>query len=257
MTKITEGVSRFIEQFGLGATLSFGDQFAGLEDLMIITNGGLPIAIPFNSDPDDVANAQAVAVARQLGLRSVDYARRAYIDRSPREQTQLTGAYAYLVEASSRAKTLVKDKARSYYSIRDKPDHAGVFAAGCALLRLVMTFRTAVYSLRQGMHFEFGLLGRLILEQVAWAYAVHSLEDDTILQLQPQKQIGALKEIFPDIGAFYGSLSKQAHIAPQAALRYLDFTAPSDPRGPLHYVRVWRYRLSVAYSTCRYLLRCC
>jgi hypothetical protein len=118
---------------------------------------------------------------------------------------------------------------KRFLSIRDKPDHVGLFAAGAALLRLVMTFRCAIYCIRNGLHFEFSALARLILEQLSWVYVVHTLDGEAALQVQPQACVGKLKGVFPYFGPLYGHLSASGHVIPERTIRYIDFRGGADP----------------------------
>ncbi len=83
--------------------------------------------------------------------------------------------------------------------------------------------------LRQGMHFEYAVLARMILEQIAWVHAVHRIPDEGIFAVKPQSAISSLKRTFPAVGRLYGILSEQAHIAPELTTRYINWTDKSDP----------------------------
>jgi len=230
MTRIAERKSLWhIHGLSENRGIVFGDEFAGLEDLTLATRGGTPVAVPFDISQRELNNVRSAALAHQLGLKSLDYIRREYVERGPQHTLRFPATYRYLLDASAQLKSAAREAAKGYHAIREKPDRPGLFGAGSALLRLFVSFRSAVFLLRNGMHFEFGLVGRLILEQIAWSYAVHQLVDDQMFALNPQSQITKLKEIVPSAGRLYGTLSEQGHIPPTISIRYLDFTNPADP----------------------------
>ena len=200
----------------------------GLEELQIVTRGW-PVAIRPDTPPVLKANLLAAVLGHQLGLKSVDYARRAYVEPNLPEDEELSPRYQIAYDATDSAKSLVVEAMDRFLALRNKPDHVGLFASGAALLRLVMTFRCAVYCIRNGFHFEFSALARLILEQVSWVYVIHTLDGDAPLNTQPQACVGKIKGLFPHLGPLYGHLSESGHIAPKRTRRYIDFTGTGDP----------------------------
>ncbi len=74
-----------------------------------------------------------------------------------------------------------------------------------------------------GYRFEAAAIARLILEQLAWAYAVHGLDDLSLFEVNPTKTFTKLKEIIPYAGQLYGTLSDEAHISPETSAAYLRF----------------------------------
>jgi hypothetical protein len=99
---------------------------------------------------------------------------------------------------------------------------AGQFAAGMALTRLNTTFTVLALLTRYGYGFEAAGVARLVLEQLAWAYAVRDGEDASLLEVMPQKSIGRLREILPWAGRLYGLLSEYAHIKPSLGGEYVE-----------------------------------
>jgi hypothetical protein len=110
-----------------------------------------------------------------------------------------------------------------------RPDRLGLFASEAALVRLKTSFRSTAHVLRERYTFEAAVLSRLILEQIAWAYAVHSLTGKAVFRVIPTKVIGQLKEVFPQAGQLYGMLSTYAHIDPEITNQYLDVWGDGPP----------------------------
>jgi hypothetical protein len=108
-----------------------------------------------------------------------------------------------------------------------RPEHSGLLAAEVALVRLQPTFRSALILVSQAYAFEAAAVVRLILEQVAWAYAVHLHEDEkTVSGVSTTGSITSLKRDLPYVGSVYGYLSKRAHVDPTLTFTY--FRASTD-----------------------------
>lgn len=209
-----------------------GDLPSGIEDIQIVAHGGgFTVASSFELPEKARRDLQAVALAHQFGLSSVDYTRRTYVDPYSRLSPPQHPRQAVAIEITKAAKDLVRESAAQAVGIRNKPDHPGIFAAGAALFRLPITFRVATLAVRQGFHFECAVLCRMILEQLAWALTVRPHSDEKIFSFEPHRCIGSLKQIFPKAGSLYGQLSEAAHIIPERTLRYIEFN-PGDPNGP-------------------------
>jgi hypothetical protein len=210
--------------------LDYGDSPYGIEDIEIIAHGGgFSAGISFDAPDDSRKNILAAALARQFGLRSVDYTRKTYVEPHYNLRPERPEWLTKVIDITEESKRLVYTAADRAYRIRNKPDHVGLFAAGAALLRLPITFRTATLTIRNGFHFESALLLRLIVEQLAWIVSVRELTNADLFEVDPHKCVSSLKEILPSMGRLYGELSRAAHIVPQTTLRYLDFSIRGDP----------------------------
>jgi hypothetical protein len=160
-----------------------------------------------------------------MGYRSIDYVLKEY------------GPYWDLEIELSRNQEVLRDILRDVVDqirqtrewmdkIEDKPDKVGLFAAGAALIRLETSFKAAKALIKRGYNFEALGICRLILEQIAWAYSVHELEDEMVFEINPTKSIAELKKLLPNVGRVYGLLSDEAHILPRLTPRYIRFKEP-------------------------------
>lgn len=201
---------------------------SGLEDLYIVTSG-LAVAIPYDAPEQVRLNVAAAALAPQLGIKSVDYLRKQYAEIWSERRVTFSARHRYALATTAQAKAWVAEAIERLKAVPDKPDHVGLFASGAALLRLTMTFRCATFCVRNGFHFEFAVLARLILEQLAWVLAIYTVPDGEALAIQPQSCVGRLKPLFPYLGPLYGHLSASGHITPRRTTRYIDFSEPGDP----------------------------
>jgi hypothetical protein len=123
----------------------------------------------------------------------------------------------------------VKRVVRELCNDVQRPSRLGIFASEAALVRLKASFRAAAHVVRERYAFEAAALARLILEQIAWAYAVHSLDGKAVFAVSPTKSIGKLKEVFPSAGHLYGTLSTYTHIDPNITNEYLDVHGDDGP----------------------------
>jgi hypothetical protein len=110
-----------------------------------------------------------------------------------------------------------------------RPKRLGLFAGEAALVRLKASFQCAIAIIAERYTFEAAVLLRLILEQMAWAYAVHDLEGKAVFRVRPTKAIGRLKAIFPQAGELYGTLSTYTHINPEITNQYLNVWGDGPP----------------------------
>lgn len=173
--------------------------------------------------------AVAVSLAAIRGTKSIDSIRNRYEPLWKQDDVPRPAHQADALLATAFAKDTVKAEARRLAAIRNKPAELGAFAAHTAMLRLVVSFRAATFTARQGMHFETCCLARTIVEQLAWTLAVRPVTDDSLFKRLPATCIAHLKPLFPEAGRFYGKLSEVGHINPTTTLRYLDFSEPADP----------------------------
>jgi hypothetical protein len=80
------------------------------------------------------------------------------------------------------------------------------------LNRLIASYQSVLILIRCGFHLETQVLFRLILEQLAYAYACKDLtEDEKIAKISPSGGISILKKDYQLIGEFYGELSNAVH----------------------------------------------
>lgn len=158
-------------------------------------------------------------------LASIDYTIKRYGDRW--EFGDATDSQRFVVDALKCIDQEVATLSEAIMQGRPRPDSAGLLAAEVALVRLKSSFRSALILISQAHAFEAAAIVRLILEQVAWSYAVHGCDDgDEIRRIRPTKSVSHLKRLNPVAGPLYGALSSRAHIEPETAKAY--YTADSE-----------------------------
>ncbi|MBA0312371.1 hypothetical protein D7Y33_15375 [Stenotrophomonas maltophilia] len=91
-------------------------------------------------------------------------------------------------------------------------------------MRLKPSFEYASFLLMQGATYESAAILRLCLEQVAWAYDIHEIDDRTIFDKNPTRSISKLKNVESGVGRLYSHLSDYTHIQPRLQKEYIDFS---------------------------------
>ncbi|MCU1487399.1 MAG: hypothetical protein JWN67_4145 [Actinomycetia bacterium] len=199
---------------------SFGRPMWGLEDMVLLQDHRLAVAVPYFAHEDLRDRVFAAMKTYELGNKSVDCVLRRYGDLW--DLPELEPDMRRLFERTRPVRPMVVDVVRRMYArAADLEMPLGQLAAGMSLVRLQNTFQAALLLVRQGLHFEAFALQRMILEQLAWAVAIHEDESESIFDVRPHKSIPSLKALFPLVGKLYGELSETAHIMPDTTLRYV------------------------------------
>lgn len=197
------------EVFRLRDLLEDFEVIAGKTQLMVLVSRPL-------ADETLIENLQASIIATLLDLKSIDHVKRTYIkkysskkkdkEKSKRIDLEYINAYKAI------KKHIEKEFSRLVTNKNDEPP-LGVFGASIVLERLVTSFFSAHLLYKLGNSYEAHAVSRLILEQIAWAYAAHTLEDlNDIEKIVTTKAISQLKKIAPEAGKLYNFLSEKTHI---------------------------------------------
>jgi hypothetical protein len=199
-------------------------ELADLDELDLIGDHHFTLGVPEDSSENFRKYVFAAAKTVMMGNRSVDHVLRSYGDHWTLRDTPAPSLA--LVRAMNRmTKHQVREAATRLEDL-DAPGGAppGLVAAQGALLRLQASFRGAILMCRLGLRFEAAVIARLILEQIAWACAVHGFRDLSFWDILPTKSVSSLRRIWPDVGRLYGQLTEVAHIVPEVTAEYLLFS---------------------------------
>ncbi|MCB9151220.1 MAG: hypothetical protein H6641_20870 [Caldilineaceae bacterium] len=187
-----------------------------LEDFELIYVLGYSALIPKGELYSDLrSNVQAAVLATGLGLTSVDYVRKTYLKGERKADSEYKEDL--LREKYNRA---YQDAKNYIYNMttklvtegRDEPT-VGVFGASLVLEKLSSSFFSAHLLYKLGQKHEAHAVSRMILEQLAWAYAAHGTDDMNIIKrLKPTKCIHELRQLDSRYGKLYGYLSKKVHL---------------------------------------------
>ncbi|MEX0660738.1 MAG: hypothetical protein WEA58_13950 [Balneolaceae bacterium] len=182
-----------------------------LEDFDVIFTGAHMALIESSEYLQDFKqNITAAAIASSLRISSIDYTKKNYLPDLRESDRDLSSAY---IEAYKELKEYVISSVERLDSEDKRLPSPGVFAASIVLERLISSFFSAHLLYRLGNTYEGHAVSRLLLEQMAWAYAVHKLPDlKKIKATSPSKSISSLKAFVPKAGKLYGFLSKKTHL---------------------------------------------
>jgi|WetSurMetagenome_2_1015567.scaffolds.fasta_scaffold00195_29 hypothetical protein len=157
-------------------------------------------------------NIYSAIVATVLRLSSIDYAKKTYCETvfDDEDDNLLHVKYNDTYKA---AKNYIQQlRLRLVPDEKQEPSH-GVFGASLVLERLPASLFGAHLLYRLGNRYEGHAVSRLMLEQIAWAYAAHTLtEIQDIKRIVTTKSVSLLNKIVPWCGKFYGFLSNKTHI---------------------------------------------
>ena len=169
------------------------------------------IAVPKGTPLEHKRLLWAAYKASQLGCKSVDYVLRMYGPKwdLSSEDTEISGL---VCEATSKIRNRVDVIIQRVPALGELPDHPGAVAAYAAIIRLQSSFKAACLLCEVGLSFEVFCICKLILEQIAWAYGVHKITDESLLKVQPTKCISHLKHLFPKVGIWYGFINERSHM---------------------------------------------
>jgi hypothetical protein len=196
-----------------------GRAIPGYDEVDVVGGDTWCLGIPNDATPQFRRNVIGAAVATITGI-GIDYALKKYV--GPEEQYRLPAVDSPFREGLAEVRDVIVDALNRTMSDRGKQTEPA-FVADSALIRLQNSFRGAVILITSHMHFETSALLRLIIEQLAWAWAIHDFEGD-YWKVQPQASVGSLKSILPHIGKIYGGLSAAAHVVPANTRHYIRST---------------------------------
>lgn len=194
------------------------------QDLELIGDHMFAVGVPIGMSDDFKARVFAAAKSYTMGNKSIDYTLRTY-GKAWDFSTDPNDPKITIAKLCSLVRHWAVGTISYLMSIQGKPDLPNVFACTAAILRLKNSFRAAVLCIKHGMHIETITITRLILEQLAWVSAIHSLRDDfdKYTELSPQSCISSLKKLIPTAGPLYGQLSETSHLQFEATLSYIKF----------------------------------
>jgi hypothetical protein len=181
------------------------------------------IGVPALSPPQFKKMVFGAVKTYLVGNASIDYTIRTYGENWDFEPPK-RGYYPLYRDMCYFVTSHVDRDVQRFLAIRAKDNHHGFFAARSALLRLQTSFRVACLLLRQYAWVELACILKLIVEQIAWSYAVRHLEGDALFRMAPTKTIGLLKAFYPNASKMYGLLNKTSHMSPEQTVEYLEFS---------------------------------
>jgi hypothetical protein len=192
------------------------------DEMEFVGTGPLSIGMPFDAPQQFKSMLLAAATCYLWGNSSVDHVLRRYPKMLQRARP--TEEERQLQQTLRAAKLHVASISHVASKFGKAKVNWGLWAAEACLARLKISYRAASFLARHGYAFEAATVCRLILEQLAWAYAIRDMTDERLMKTLPTECITDLKKILPSAGRMYGELSNFAHLHPEHSAHYLEFS---------------------------------
>lgn len=174
--------------------------------------------------PDEhLENFWVASAANMLRLKSLDHTRRTY--KNDDTISNLRSASSHRIQFTTNLRetfSRVKGVSDCFKPQGYVTERIGQFAAIGALGRLPATFYWSTIVAAHGYRPECSTLCRQIIEQIAWALRIESIDDESYWSIQPQSCVGSTKTYFPRAAKIYGLLSEAAHIHPTETRKYFE-----------------------------------
>lgn len=190
-----------------------------LAELELIGDRLITVGVPKNSPVELKIKVLGAAKSYIYGNKSVDYTIKRY--GKDWDFPEIESEDILFSRLSKLIKVQSENLVEKFLSIECKSNSLAVFACTAAIYRLKNSFLGAAYCMNSYLHFETVSISRMILEQIAWMYAICEMDDDRYQKARPQQCITKLKEILPDAGRAYGALSESSHIHFEQTLHYV------------------------------------
>lgn len=195
-----------------------------LFELDLIGDPLFTIGVPATAPGEFKRMVFAAAKTYVMGNSSVDYMLRQYGHLWDFGVGPVDEFKSLYLEICRFVTNSVDEEIQRFTALRKLEDHIGLFAAGTAFLRLQTSFLSACLLLRQHYWLELSCILKLMLEQIAWSYAIRHSEPQTLFATSPTKAVTAFRNFYPTAGQLYGVLNEMSHISPRRTIDYLDFS---------------------------------
>lgn len=181
------------------------------------------IGIKFSYSDTLLKNILASVISDHLGLKSVDYVKKRYLDDWKRDVDldpkafDLETIHFLDFRISDLQQHLIENSHNLIYSEIQK-------ICDITLAKGLGTLRVALDLSSKGLLHEVLTLCRSSLEMIMWSFAVFDLADEKDpFQFFPEKAVSGFKTYFPYAGKYYGYLSEFLHWRKETHTRAFDF----------------------------------
>jgi hypothetical protein len=174
------------------------------------------------SPPEFRRRVLAAAISYQLGLSSIDYALKRYVDQETYEDSNASlgdAASDYLRDGA----IFLMEELKKLHTVDELT--FGVFGAEITLYRIPHALDTARMLSNRGLLLEVLPILRLCLEMMSWAHVAFRMhdEEERIRALKAQNCISMLKQTYKTAGRLYGYLSTFSHWGHVIHRHFIDF----------------------------------
>lgn len=177
-------------------------------DFVIGQNFGTPIGMQRRSPPEFRRRVLAAAISHQLGLKSIDYALKRYVEPGVYDE-EISTLGDIVSDYLSASATQFESHLKKLHT----PDPSfGVFGAEITLFRLPHALDVARMLSNRGLLLEVLPILRLCVEMLCWSNVAFGLTDeDDVVALKARQCVSKMKAVYSTIGKLYGYLSEFVH----------------------------------------------
>lgn len=166
----------------------------------------------------------AAAITYQLQNSSIDHVRKTYLKSMSYEEDE-GGSQRFDRDCRRHCQSLIDsaDKfLKAYPAPLKREPTVGEWIGDLTLVRVNYSFERAFAEADKGALYESVAIGRMILEQVCWAYCIRPYDEvDSVVKKSVTRCVGEASRSFPAIGRLYGWMSGHAHWAYSAHLKVI------------------------------------
>ncbi len=191
----------------------------------------------------------AAVLTYSLQNKSVDNIYRKYFKDKPYSEDPGGDARLdRLYRRSCREQISCIDEVLKWYpKLLAREPFVGEVIGDLTLIRVFYSFERAFSEADKGALFEAVAIARMILEQVSWFFAVHSLDDgEVIKKTKTTKSIATTTAQFPQVGRLYGWMSDHAHWSYNAHVKVI--VEEDDDESPMSALLASSEFKAIAYA---------
>ncbi len=207
-----------------------------IHDLEPISYGRYFVLTPEHYD-QELKDDLIIALAKyNLGLKSFDYTKRKYFDSSTTNNNTCTSETSFktlLHKVTQTTWNLITDVYDAFNRVQIKEETAISLGLTACFNRLINSYESSLFLLKNQYYFESYSINRLIFEQINYCFNLIHLKHDDFsnhskkqlrVRLNPT-DINKLKNFLPgsEIGRFYSYLSEVTQIDYKQIGRYLSY----------------------------------
>lgn len=189
-------------------------------ELIDLGPGSYSVYVPKNYPIELLRRLIAATKSHSMGISLSQTYNQYLMDWNPTEDiivddlrtSLLNQIYENVIQFTLRTLKHLSENRKSFVNLSDTN---AFYFAEATIMRLEMSFKMSVQTLRFGLPYDANALLKLILEQTCWAYSVFNIQDDSFMKIKPNSAISIAKKEFHDVGILYGKINEYAHLSPE------------------------------------------
>jgi hypothetical protein len=180
-----------------------------------------PIGLKSTYPEELVRRIAAAFISFQMGNTGIDYTYKRYLKDKRYEMNDGSRLDLKVTRIISRRMTLLSGLILR--ATQSEGKRLGEIVCEWTFFRLPFAINFILSCANRGAFFETASIGRMALEQMAWAAKIDEFDDrDAIQNESATRAIGSLRKLCPIAGRLYGWLSVHAHWAYEGHIKAWD-----------------------------------